>query len=283
MVMALTETISGVQKKATKFTDFRLSFESWFTWVNNKNGVTLTHNLSLALLGCSSSIYLKRTEGKPDAGTYEIFSSSVIYVKPPPLPSPSFHSCSSEPSFGIWRAACSFFRLVSGEAVSCAQFSLPLIARASKASWYSAALWFLKMTFRTLSHNMLMLGDLQQAASWLPSLLPDGKYEHVHTKTLTHRLSPIMASFQNLSRLTRVTLNMLFMECAGLELDFVTSGQWGLETEWSPTVRQRQVPPMHLHPAHNWMHWTYSALKSFVEFLKCVSCLSCSWPHMPDV
>ena len=47
MVMALTETISGVQKKATKLTDFRLSFESWFTWVNNKNGVTLVADHTL--------------------------------------------------------------------------------------------------------------------------------------------------------------------------------------------------------------------------------------------
>lgn len=35
----------------------------------------------------------------------------------------------------------------------------------------------------------------------------------------------MMASFQNLSRMTRLTLNMLFMEGAGLELDFVTAGQ----------------------------------------------------------
>lgn len=277
MVTALTETVSGVQKRATKLTNFRLKAGS--PGVNNKSGETLTHKPVSCPPWMFTEFYLKRTEGKPAAGTYEIFSSSVPCVKPPPMWSPSCHSCSSETGFGIWRAACGFFRLVSGEAVSCVQFNLPLIARASKASWSSAALWFLKMTFRTLSDYALMFEDLQQATSWLPSLLPDGKYEHVHTKTLTRRLTPTMASFQNLSRLTRLTLNMLFMEGAGLELDFVTVGQWGLETEW----RQRPVPPMHLHPAHNLMHWSYSALKSLFELLKCVSCLSCSWPHTPDV
>ena len=112
----------------------QLSFESWFPWVNNKNGETLTHKPVSCPPWMFIEFYLKRTEGKPAAGTYEIFSGSVPYVKPPPLRSPGCHSCSSETGFGIWRAACGFFRLVSGEAVSCVQFDLPLIARASKAS-----------------------------------------------------------------------------------------------------------------------------------------------------
>ena len=131
-----------------------LLFESWFTWVRNKSGVGLTHTPISCPPWMFVEFCLKRTEGKADAGTYEMSSSSVIYVKPPPLSSPRFHPCIPEPSFVIWRAACIFFRLVSGEAVSCAQLNLPLIARASKASWSSAALWFLKMTFRTLSDNV---------------------------------------------------------------------------------------------------------------------------------
>ena len=111
MVTALMK-LSLVFRKRQK--THRLLFESWFTWVNNKNGVSLTQKPVSCPPWMFVEFCLKRTEGKADAGTYEISSSSVIDVKPHhcPLPDSTHASLSQVLESGELHAASSGWLVV---------------------------------------------------------------------------------------------------------------------------------------------------------------------------
>lgn len=200
VVTALTRNCLWCSEKGNKT---HLSFESWFPRVNNKSGETLTHKPVSCPPWMFTEFTLKEQRETSCWHLWNILQFCSL-VKPPPMWSPSCHSCSKTEFWNL--ESCMRLLQVWLVVRLWAVFSSIFLWWRAKASWSSAALWFLKMTFRTLSDYALMFEDLQQATSLIAFPPPWREiWTCTHTKAAPRRLTPTMASFQNLSRLTRLT------------------------------------------------------------------------------